>query len=397
MKKILHIASLFPVSDSPNENAYVRSFISAYSSKTKTEFTVLKPVSYIPEFLIFLTGRKNYWKKKRTLIKSKSYFENGLNIKILPFFSIGSISVLHSIFSILAYYCNSINKRFSDVKKFDTIHAHYLFPDGYFAYRLSKKFDLPYVLTLQQEHRFFKNFISRKLSKQIISEASSTTTLSFQMHESLDSHFKPKQFDLLPLGIEECFFEEPIERQEESKRLRIISVCNLLPVKNIESVIKAINGMANKDMLTYSIYGSGPEEKALTKLVENYHLDNIVEFKGQVKNSDLPEIYRKYDVFIQPSFKESFGLTYFEALACGLPVMITENTGAYPLIKDHDVYFLIDPHNVGSISDSLSEILKDKSILQTMSVKCREVSKLAHWSSFVSYFEKAYLISINEE
>jgi glycosyltransferase involved in cell wall biosynthesis len=100
-------------------------------------------------------------------------------------------------------------------------------------------------------------------------------------------------------------------------------------------------------------------------------------------------------VFIQPSFKETFGLSYFEAMACGLPVILTRNTGAYEMIKDKDVYYLVDPHEPATIMNCLQGIISDRETLVRKATTAPEVAKIASWGPFVAYFHEKYEEVVN--
>jgi glycosyltransferase involved in cell wall biosynthesis len=429
--KILQIASIFPVSESPDENPYIKNYIRNFKNYHGGYFTVLKPISYRPAWLILFSRKKQYWKQKNRIKNTIHEYFDDTQVFFEPYFSIGSKSILHTFFVIHKNWM--CNKRLEKViqTSYNIVHAHFLFPDGLIAYQLYKKFGIPYILTLQQELRFLGNKYSFNWVHKIIQNASVVTTLSPHMFESLNKKGF-KQVQLLSMGIEDYFFTinkknvipNAAERNEarlsdvqeshhkkggdssltlgmtrkeigdaqfsQKRKLKLVSVCNLLPIKNLESVIAAISKMPEKDQVEYTIYGTGPSEDTLKSLVQQLELEQTVHFKGAVKNKDLPAIMPEFDVFIQPSFKETFGLSYFEAMACGLPVILTRNTGAYEMIKDKDVYYLVDPHKPEDIMDCLRGILDDRETMLRKATLAPEVAKIASWDTFVDYFHHIY-------
>ena len=390
--KILQIASIFPVKDSPTENPYVRQFVAHYVGKYKAEMAVIKPVSYLPKVFVPFKGRKEYWAQKRQVCRKGSYSVNQIDITVWPYVSVGSVSDLHAFFSSLVYGRNRKKIKQKKIESFDLIHAHYLFPDGMIAYQLHKKYGIPYILTLQQELRFLKNSYSLRWVKKIIENAAKVITLSPQMAEGL----KEKGIHIVqvvPLGIAEYFFHKKHRkpsRKKKEEKIKLLSVCNLLPVKNLEAVITAVGKLPEKEKIDYTIYGTGPLENELKALVTKWDLNDIVHFKGAIENKELPALMPAYDVFIQPSFKETLGLSYFEALACGLPVILTENTGAYELIKNKEVYYSVDPHDPVSITHCLQNILSDPESLARKAVQAPEAAKIASWEGFVEFFHERY-------
>jgi len=411
--KILQIASIFPVEDAPHENPYVQQFVAKYLKKYGAEMVIFKPVAYLPELFVPFTGRKEYWQQKRRLSRVKEYNVANVKITVWPYVSVGSISELHVFFSSFVLWGNRKKIKQEEVSNYDLIHSHFLFPDGMIAYQLHKKYGIPYILTLQQELRFLKNKFSLKWVKKIINKASAVTTLSPQMAEGLKAK-GIEDVQLVGLGIEEYFFNikknnfilnASIEQagfvntqDDKERKLNLLSVCNLLPIKNLETVIRAISNMPEKEKVNYTVYGTGPLEQELKELVSELQLDQRIHFKGAIENKKLPAVMLVYDVFIQPSFKETLGLSYFEALACGLPVILTENTGAYEMIKNKDVYYVVDPHDTESIASCLKGIINDRETLARKAALSPGVAKIASWEGFVDYFHEKYnQITFNSE
>lgn len=108
--------------------------------------------------------------------------------------------------------------------------------------------------------------------------------------------------------------------------LRYIYVGRLVPVKNVELLIEEFNH--NKKQLT--IVGCGPLEESLKAKAKS----NIT-FTGFIDNDRLGAIYQANDVFILPSYSETWGLVVEEALYWGLPVIVSDRVGSsIDMVKD---------------------------------------------------------------
>lgn len=393
---ILQISSIFPIPESSSENPYVFNYINHYLEKHENaEIFVFKPITYLPRILILLSNNHKYWKQKQCIIDKREQQYGNIMVTIFPYLSIGSVSLLHAFFSYWGFWMNRKTIK-EKIQNADVIHAHYLFPDGLFAYMAKKKHGIPYMLTLRQEKRFLSNRITLWASRKIINGSFICSTQSVQMHDAL-TEVGIKSIKLLPTGIHPLFFaSQPKAKERSDNKLRLISVCNLLPIKNLQNVIQAISETDATRHIGYDIYGTGPEEKRLIVLVRKLKLEDVIHFKGNINNEQLPLIYPDYDVFIQPSFKETFGLTYFEALACGLPVILTENTGAWPLIKEYDVAFVVNPDSTKSIADCLKSIIQNPVLLKQKRKRTREAAKIASWDNYIDYFHQAYQAAIEK-
>ena len=85
----------------------------------------------------------------------------------------------------------------------------------------------------------------------------------------------------------------------------------------------------------------------------NLNLKNIF-FKGYVDNSKLANIYKKSDIYLSTSLEETFGVTYVEAMASGIPIIAGKNSGATKeVIKNCGILT-----NVKSSKSIINSILK---------------------------------------
>jgi len=105
------------------------------------------------------------------------------------------------------------------------------------------------------------------------------------------------------------------------------------------------------------IVGSGPEHDHLTTLTADLQLQNV-EFKGFIDNDATPELYFNADAFILPSFSETWGLVVNEAMAAGLPVLLSKGINAATvLLKEGENGFSFDPLNTDEITSAILKFI----------------------------------------
>lgn len=76
------------------------------------------------------------------------------------------------------------------------------------------------------------------------------------------------------------------------------------------------------------IAGRGQQLPQMLEMIKSLGLESIVEYVGPVPHDDLPETFRKFDVFVFPTIvEESLGLVGIEAMACGVPVIASDSHG----------------------------------------------------------------------
>jgi glycosyltransferase involved in cell wall biosynthesis len=83
---------------------------------------------------------------------------------------------------------------------------------------------------------------------------------------------------------------------------------------------------AQRDDLELTIAGAGPLEAAVRRRCDDLGLDNVSVI-GFLQPHELPRIYASHDVFVLPSVDEPFGVVVLEAMASGLPVLLSRNVG----------------------------------------------------------------------
>jgi glycosyltransferase involved in cell wall biosynthesis len=152
---------------------------------------------------------------------------------------------------------------------------------------------------------------------------------------------------------------------EYGNELKIINIARLINWKGqkylIEGFAKFLKNTYPKAKLT--LIGSGEDMVKLNKLAKKLGIENNVQFLGFVEDLEIPIILKDHDVYIQPSIRdentfqeEAFGIAILEAIAIGLPVVVT-NTGGMPevIMENNGQYSFLIPEKD---SDAIYETLK---------------------------------------
>ncbi len=139
-------------------------------------------------------------------------------------------------------------------------------------------------------------------------------------------------------------------------------------IKGQNLLIKAIKILHDTNEI-YNIMvdfiGEGSSEEYLKKLVYNYNLSNRVKFLGL---KDREYIYRNlcnYDLLVQPSLYEGFGLTIAEAMAAKVPVLVSNIHGPMEIIANGEHGFWFDRGSAESLAESIKNLIEiDEKILR---------------------------------
>ncbi|WP_421381508.1 glycosyltransferase [Bacillus salacetis] len=255
-------------------------------------------------------------------------------------------------------------------QNFDLIHTHVALPDGAAAYRLSKKLNLPYVLTIHGQDlqkTVHKNEACRREIGKAIENAERLILVSNKLARLKDKFYPEINTPVSVIfnGVNKFFLQKDVvESKGESyfstEGPKLLSVSNLYTEKGIEDNIRAVKELTKKyKTLEYIIVGKGYDEDRLKNLVSDLGLTNHIRFIGAKKNNEVKQIMRQCDIFTMPSTNESFGVVYIEAMACGKPVIGCYGQGIEDIVEHGKTGFMVNPHSPDEIVQVCEELLTD--------------------------------------
>lgn len=173
----------------------------------------------------------------------------------------------------------------------------------------------------------------------------------------------------------------------------ILSVGRLETNKNTETLIKAMAVMKNENVKLI-VCGDGEQREYLEKLSERLGTEKSVTFLGTVSN--LQEIYRAVDALASSSYREGLSRTVMEAMASGLPCIVSKIRGNTDLIEDGKGGFLCEPDNANAYAQAITALLQDVSLRESM--KNENLKRIRSFSipTVVSETKKIYSEAIEK-
>ena len=124
-------------------------------------------------------------------------------------------------------------------------------------------------------------------------------------------------------------------------------------------------------------------------LIGNFHRDAApilrrpgVRHVPHLPRWELPEQYRRADVFVLPSLVEGFGLTALEAMACGVPVIVSGHTFGRDVVNDGVEGFVVPIRDADAIADRLTTLAEDRSLRDRMAAAARRRAEDFPWDIY---------------
>jgi glycosyltransferase involved in cell wall biosynthesis len=107
-----------------------------------------------------------------------------------------------------------------------------------------------------------------------------------------------------------------------------------------------------------------------------------VQIYTSIDDRERQEMYRNHHLFVMPSLVEGFGLVFGEALAEGLPILCTTNTGGPDIIQNGIEGFVVPAGDPEAIINVIDTCLLDKTILISMACASRKAANRWSWTNF---------------
>ena len=289
-----------------------------------------------------------------------------------------------------------IEARF-DVGSFDCIHAYTLFTDGNCAMKLSQKYGIPYVVAVRNTdvNAFFKTMIHlRPRGIEVMRNAHRIFFLSEAYRAQVFGKYVPEKHRasltektrIIPNGIDDFWFQNPPQALSESEGtcIRLVYAGRIDQNKNIPTIQKAVRILKDRGHdARLTVVGKVIDRKEFQRISAD---ENTTCHPAQPKES-LIGIYRNHDLFVMPSFTESFGLVYAEAMSQGLPVIYTKGQGFDKQFPEGEAGRHVMADSPEDVAEKILEVYQHR---QEISCRVPGLSARFQWDQIVGKYHAIY-------
>lgn len=277
--------------------------------------------------------------------------------------------------------------------KYDLVHAFFGFPTGWLCYRSAGR--LPYVISLRgsdvpgQHARFQLEYkILGPVFRAIWKKATALVACSEGLKARAMRFLPSVSIEVIPNGVDLDRFS-PTEDIQKPEALRLLTVGRLSVTKRVEMLIDAVEILHRQDRnLRLTVVGGGTLESPLRAAVLEKNLGGIVEMTGRMNSDDMPQLYRRNDIFISASMQEGMSNAMLEAMASGLPIVTTRCEGLDELIADNGL--IVEQANAGAIAEAIKKLADDCSLCRQMSLDARKQAERFGWSRSAEQYLSLY-------
>lgn len=196
----------------------------------------------------------------------------------------------------------------------------------------------------------------------------------------------------IPVDFES--FYESVRRRGDSKEVMLLSVGSLSPFRKFEDTVRAAAELrragydARVILVCKDFWGDDGYRATLLRLTEETNMAPFVDFRFEgISEEELRRVQQKSDVFVFPQHINIWSMAAFEAMAAGLPLVVSSATSvAEALVDGHDALFF-HPGNVAEIALKVKELIKSPEMYAEIAENGqRFVKEFLNWDRYINEF-----------
>ncbi|MBF9150126.1 glycosyltransferase [Novosphingobium jiangmenense] len=391
MRRLLSISTLYPATGRPGFGRFVGRQMQALGARGDWDVTVINPLGMPPVPMKRYASLKSVPECEQqgpvTIHHPRFLLVPGLSGPVNP--------------ALIAHAVLPLAKRLHAEQPFDLVDAQFFYPDGPAAAKVARALELP--LAIKARGSDIHLWGNRSWPRRQMIEAARQSTVLLAVSQALAN-------DMVELGMpgerirvhytgldRERF--RPLERQAArqlvsalpslhiwSEGRLLLCVGALLPIKGQALAISALTSLPEDVRL--AIAGTGTDEVALRRLVQQLGLEARVHFLGTVEHDVLPHLLCAADVMVLPSEREGLANAWIESLACGTPVIIPDIGGAREVVRDASAGRIVE-RTPEAIARAVSDLLESPPAQEAVAANAERFSWDANAASLAAIYEEA--------
>ena len=246
-----------------------------------------------------------------------------------------------------------------------------------------------------------RSWLTRVLTRYTIWSADAIICDSDSVRRSLANlaEYPGDQIRVMPWGVDlELFRNDTMARTETRQELGwennkvVIMTRYLRPVYGVSYFIDCLPAVFRTEPSARAlVLGSGPLEGELRSRVQQLGIQDKVRFLGEVPNREMPKYLNCADAYVSSSVSDGTSVSLLEAMACGLPVVVTDVPSNLEWIENGSNGLVVGQRDSERLGEAIIRILRDDRLRSDMSARNRRlVGQKANLSDNLRTLEDAY-------
>ncbi len=260
---------------------------------------------------------------------------------------------------------------------FDILRIHSPYYVGIGAW-LFKKLFAPKVKLVASYLHFEEKFLFNLIDYFFIRSWDHILTISQSTKRVLTDRYKipENKINITSPGISDEYFSKC--KKSFDNPIPSLVFCGFLnPRKNVRFLIEILNDLTDQNS-KLTIIGDGPQKTELKKIAADLKVSHRIIFTGYLSMEEKLKLINKADIFLFPSLMEGFGMSPVEAMACGIPTIVSDR-GALPEVVGDGAMALPLDKNVWI--KAINHLIVDKELRKSWSQKAISRANKFKWQN----------------
>ena len=190
------------------------------------------------------------------------------------------------------------------------------------------------------------------------------------------SGIRSESIFLCPYGVSSNQFTQKHYQKISGRPIRFVYVGGVKELKGIYYLLEAFQKIPQSEANLQVVGKFNKADPDIAPYLEH------VRFLGSVIHEEIEHILHDADVFIMPSLGEGLSLAAMEAAMCGLPLIVTENSGIADLMQDGRQGFVIPIQSAEAIYAAARAFIDDPERIETMGREAHHMAESFDWNSY---------------
>jgi len=288
--------------------------------------------------------------------------------------------------------------------KYDLLHVTNAIGRTYFIIKLArffKRFKMLYTANgsakTEAEHGMCpRPFISVLAEKGMVLSSNHVVCVSELLKNREIEHYgiDEKKVSVIGSGIDiEEMQKESLNKKKEGdtkKSMKRILTVGTAIVKNIDGLIEEFLKINRDDVELYIIGGENENIREIkSKFAKNNNMSRV-KFTGAISHKEVLQYYKNGDIYVQASFWDAYPIAVLEALAFGLPVIVTDRVGTCSIIENGTNGLVVKHDEKGAIRKAIEKLLDSEELRRKLGTNGYELAKRQSWGKVGKEYKKIY-------
>ncbi|NHN28993.1 glycosyltransferase family 4 protein [Paenibacillus agricola] len=214
-------------------------------------------------------------------------------------------------------------------------------------------------------------------------------TVSARAKATLEANYNanPGAISVIYNGIEMAYFQNSLNRDYNRTDGNVLFLGRVTGQKAPDDFLQAARLVLAERDVRFMITGDGEMLGPLRRRARSWKIDKHVTFTGTLTGEPLLECYRNAQIYVLPSISEPFGITVLEAMASGVPTIITTTTGAGEIVQN---VHRVEPRSPGQLAKAILKLLDNPDLRMALALEgVREVRQFS-WKAVADQTHQLY-------